>query len=345
MKFSTNSELWTSYLSLLASVPTDNNRTREKIDICKMLIPHILEDMHEWDAYTQVTRKNLGSHITEALQRRNPSESDIRKIFLFLARCVREKEINSSIVPQGVEKRALEYYSQSTELSEDESRERDYLSGGFIKLIVAELGLGIDEKRKEVDGKIAVWEKKIVEFDTRLEKGEALVDRYQRQFNFVGLSSAFQDLASRKSKEQSKHLALLVGVATLLVIPPLLQFWYDDVRILHISSGTLASLNFGKLVPLLILDGLLLYFFRIILKNYYSAKAQVLQLELRYSICAFVEGYADFVKTKALFKDGESALSKFESLIFSGIAADETKIPSTFDGLDQISDFIAKIKK
>nr|WP_202819706.1 hypothetical protein [Thaumasiovibrio occultus] len=67
-----------------------------------------------------------------------------------------------------------------------------------------------------------------------------------------------------------------------------------------------------------------------------------MQLELRQTLCQFIQSYADYAK-EIKAKDGAS-LEKFENLIFSGILADSDKVPSTFDGLEQIGAMLKSIK-
>lgn len=91
----------------------------------------------------------------------------------------------------------------------------------------------------------------------------------------------------------------------------------------------------GKYMPVAVIEILLLYFFRISLVHFNSTKAQLLQLEVRMAVCGFIEDYAKFTK-----ENKDQDLSKFESMIFSSIASVEEKIPSTFDGMDQLSELI-----
>ena len=94
-------------------------------------------------------------------------------------------------------------------------------------------------------------------------------------------------------------------------------------------------------VPLLLtifsLEFILIYFFRIVLFNYRSAKAQLLQIELRMSLCEFIQDYSKY--SVEIRKDNEEALKGFENLIFSGIAIEDSKIPTTFDGLAALNNF------
>jgi hypothetical protein len=77
--------------------------------------------------------------------------------------------------------------------------------------------------------------------------------------------------------------------------------------------------------------------------NYKSTKAQLLQIDLRRSLCKFVQSYAEY--SGKMKKDNNASLEKFETLIFSGIVSGEDKFPSTFDGIEQIGSLVNAIKK
>jgi hypothetical protein len=59
-------------------------------------------------------------------------------------------------------------------------------------------------------------------------------------------------------------------------------------------------------------------------------------------LCEFIQSYADY--SANIKKQDSSALEKFENLIFSGVVSEPEKLPSTYDGLDQLADFIKSIK-
>lgn len=109
-----------------------------------------------------------------------------------------------------------------------------------------------------------------------------------------------------------------------------------------ISQNPAISTHLLNLLPLISLEIILLYFFRVVLHNYKSIKAQVLQIELRQTLCQFIQNYADY--SKEIKKGDPTALEKFESLIFSGIISDAENLPSTFDGMDQIGKLLSSLK-
>lgn len=73
-----------------------------------------------------------------------------------------------------------------------------------------------------------------------------------------------------------------------------------------------------------------------------SIQSQLLQLDLRMTLCRFIQSYADYaVDLKKKHPDG---FEKFESLIFSPLVSSDDKVPNTFDGLDQLSSVVNIVK-
>jgi hypothetical protein len=60
------------------------------------------------------------------------------------------------------------------------------------------------------------------------------------------------------------------------------------------------------------------------------------------ALCQFIQNYAEY--SKEIKTKDKSALEKFENLIFSGIVSDEQNLPSTFDGIEQLSKLADAIK-
>ena len=97
-----------------------------------------------------------------------------------------------------------------------------------------------------------------------------------------------------------------------------------------------------SVVPMITLQIILVYFFRVALSNFKSINAQLLQIELRKTLCQFIQSYATYAKE--MKESDKTSLEKFENLIFSGLITNEENLPSTFDGLEQIGKIIQSIK-
>lgn len=201
-------------------------------------------------------------------------------------------------------------------------------------------------------------------------------------FNFLGLSAAFNQFYKSKRNYLWQSLAMMVVIGIALFVIPL--FSLSRVDKLNFGQSQLKQLDeqvvaIKKLsdkqdkqqsktskeiitnlesirkqielnilkqyavfaLPLLAVEFLLLYFFRIVLHSYTNSRSQIMQLQLRNSVCQFIENYVKFRKDN---KEVESGFEKFEALVFSGLAPSDDKVPSTFDGLEQLSKLIKDAK-
>ncbi len=166
----------------------------------------------------------------------------------------------------------------------------------------------------------------------RLEK--SLKDQ-KKGFGFVHLQEGFSDLKKIKEEEIDiwQHRLKMLGMVLLML--PLLIFMFG----FPFSSVWNGYSHYdSKILPLVSIEIILLYFFRICLLNYKSAQSQLMQIELRMALCRFIEHYAEFSQK---FKETE-ALRKFENMIFSAILPNPEKLPATFYGVDELKNLLKK---
>ena len=196
----------------------------------------------------------------------------------------------------------------------------------------------VDEPKSEFHKMAETLTKKEKEISDKLnehqEKADEMIKFIKTQetdLNFVGLSNAFQRM--KKEKESSKN-----GILIWLVVFFLMLCCIPIYTFLNYNGTTVIS--WLKIVPLVTLEIIFLYVFRIFYQQFLFIKSELLQLDLRVNLCAFIEGYMEF---KGKHKDDTVHL--FEQLIFSNIISDEKKVPSTVDGLDTLAKLISEIKK
>ena len=174
------------------------------------------------------------------------------------------------------------------------------------------------------------WDRELVSQNSLLEAQKAEVEKlrdnlreYEQGFNFVGLHKGFSNLSKQKNKEAFWLFCSLIGMGIVIISSLFMNAFYFTTK------------DWIMLIPFISMEVILIYFFRIILINHRSVKAQIIQIELRKTLCEFIQNYAEYSqKIKATDK---VALEKFENLIFSGILSNPENIPSTFDGMEQIS--------
>ncbi|WP_249409255.1 hypothetical protein [Acinetobacter sp. SFB] len=192
-----------------------------------------------------------------------------------------------------------------------------------------------DETVSKIDTWSSEFDKKIVAVETLKNK----LDTYETGFNFVGLYQGFTQLSMTKGKELTdlKWQYYILGV--ILLILPIAELIYVFCNLETLELNKLIFL----VIPTITLLIILFWFFRIILNEIKSIKSQIMQLELRMTLCQFIQSYAD--SSKDLKEKNPDGFEKFENLIFSSIVSSDDKIPATFDGLDSLSTFIKAFKK
>lgn len=161
------------------------------------------------------------------------------------------------------------------------------------------------------------------------------------EYNFVGLSNGFRTLREQKQKEldwQNGAYYILMAIIILLIISK--SVW---------SANYLVSNNFDSPIFIIVTIStvlflfILLYFFRISLVNVKSIKSQILQIDLRLTLCQFIHNYDS--DTKELREGMKESFERFESVIFSPIVATEDQMPATFDGLEQLTGLLSSFNR
>lgn len=166
-----------------------------------------------------------------------------------------------------------------------------------------------------------------------IEEIQKSLEEQKSEYNFVGLSNGFRALREQKKKEldwQNGAYYILMAIIILLIISK--SVW---------SANYLVSNNFDSPVFIIVTIStvlflfILLYFFRISLVNVKSIKSQILQIDLRLTLCQFIHNYDS--DTKDLREGMKESFERFESVIFAPIVATEDQMPATFDGLEQLT--------
>lgn len=162
------------------------------------------------------------------------------------------------------------------------------------------------------------------------------------EYNFIGLSSGFKDLKKQKAKELCTqnwiHYLLMLSVIAIIVIKFIWSINYLENS--NFDNTTLIVTTISAILVVFII----LYFFRITLINIKSVKSQILQIDLRLTLCQFIHNY-ETDTTKLRSKDMKESFDRFESVIFAPIVATEDQMPATFDGLEQLTGIIGSFNK
>jgi hypothetical protein len=138
-------------------------------------------------------------------------------------------------------------------------------------------------------------------------------------------------------KSQLLQLKCFGFLSTVPLIAEMVVLYLNRTDLSDVKHALLLSI-----IPTVSLVAIFIYYFRILLYNYKATKSQLLQIELRKTLCRFIQHYSEY--SSKLKQQDQDALSKFENVIFSGIVSDEEKLPSSYDGIEQLGSLIKSIK-
>lgn len=186
--------------------------------------------------------------------------------------------------------------------------------------------------------KIDTWNNEFQEKKSAVEILKDKLDTYQTAFNFVGLYQGFSSLLKKKVDELDSLKIQYFFIGLIIISIPLLELAWVFDNLNSIDSTKVLFIVFPTLTLLFVL----FWFFRIVLHNIKSVKSQIMQLELRMTLCQFIQSYAE--KSKELKEANKEGFEKFENIIFSSIVSSDENIPSTFDGMEHVSNLLKNFK-
>lgn len=325
--------------------------TKQRLETCRETINYIIKKPYLFDETCKYNIKHIGKSYISYLQNFTGSTDEINTIHAYCYRflCELEFSMNKEELlddePEEIKKR-IEISLTPNQLHTSQITYAAYLMPAHItrELIKHKNIHSINNLEENFSKANNINEKINKELEDKIKEVELIknkLDEYKTAFNFVGLHKGFDNLVSQKNNEKC-HNSLLLTVLALLVIAPVAAASYYTIS--QLLKGTPISIDYLiSAAPVLSLEIVLIYFFRIVLANNRSLKTQIMQLELRKSLCEFIQSYADYakdIKTK-----DQGSLEKFENIIFSGIIAEPEKLPSTYDGLEQIGSLIKELRK
>ncbi len=218
------------------------------------------------------------------------------------------------------------------------------MPANIVKRLINDTNIGafkdFEEKKVEAEKLKEKWDEEIKSKELIVATLKDKLEKYKIGFNFVGLYQGFSILAEKKKKEAFLLFCSLIMMGILILIPLIAEIIFA-VTNLYGDKG-LGIDHIIVLIPIISIEIILIYFFRVILLNHRSVKAQIMQIELRQTLCQFIQSYTDY--SSEIKKQDDKALEKFENLIFSGVLSDPEKFPSIFDGIEQIGNLIKNIK-
>ncbi|WP_342754796.1 hypothetical protein AAGQ96_02875 [Pantoea sp. MBD-2R] len=335
----------TSYRNALSRFVADSQFEKERNEFIHASLKSFLTEPETWDSKTQVNIDYISHNFINDLKSEDLSTEGIDEIFSTCFRFVLEFYINhpremsqSFISMKSFAIHQVDNFSPSAKLQIEYALREMPIN--ILKSILHNEDFtalrqlpSITQKTENLKNS---WD---ADLNDRIERINALEDSLKKQefaFNFVGLYKGFNDLSIQKKEEYIWARRALILLGILLLSPMVFELIYFKNGENQSHSGLI------KLIPIASLTLIFIYFFRIALRNFSSIKAQIVQIELRKSLCQFIQNYAEY--SKQIKSKDHNPLEKFEEIVFSNIMPTEDKIPSTFDGLESLASLMNSLK-
>jgi hypothetical protein len=347
-----NAKVLASFLRKAEASHIEDESRAARLSISREIMGYIYKSPSGWDERCTFNIKHIGDQFLQWLRdfdQTKPTHIDHIYSMSYRFLC----EFDFLVGPGkelGMELRLIKNKIEhdSAEMDDDVRSQIIYASyvmpANIAKDFINDANIGVfkdfEQKKVEAEELKKKWDEEIKSKESAAEALKDKLEKYKVGFNFVGLYQGFSDLAKKKAKEALWLFLSLIGMGVLILSPLVAE-------IVFAVTGMYGDKSLGidhliVLVPIISIEIILIYFFRVILLNHRSVKAQIMQIELRQTLCQFIQSYADYASE--IKKKDDKALEKFESLIFSGVISDPEKLPSTFDGIEQIGNLIKSVK-
>lgn len=201
------------------------------------------------------------------------------------------------------------------------------------------------ESFKKIDpfiSKIKDWEDTFQAKEAAVTGLESRLEDSKQTYDFVLLNAGFKSLYDQKKDELEDPTSNYKWIFRFILIIPILEILFFSCLVSREIAINPATIWY-MLIPSISLILFLFYFYRINLQEAHSIKSQMMQLELRMALCQFIHNYADDSET--LHKKNEKGFEKFENIIFSPLVSSDDKIPTTFDGMEQLAKLVSEFRK
>jgi len=347
-----NAQVLGKFLRKAESAHVEDDVRAKRLSISKEIIGYMYKTPEEWDERCTFNIKHVGNQFLQWVRDFDSSKNDhIDHIFCIAYRFLCEFDFLVGPGQElGMELRRIKGQIENDVAEMDDTVRSQIIYASYVmpaniaKEFINDSNIAsfreFEAKKSEAETLKKLWDEEIKVKKAETDAIKEKLSEYKTGFNFVGLYKGFEKLGENKDKEAAKLFWALIVMGIVILLPLLIEI---IVAASGVYQGKVLGLDhLFVIIPLISVEIIMIYFFRVILQNLTSVRAQKMQIELRQTLCQFIQSYAEY--SEKMKKQDKTALEKFENLIFSGILADPEKLPSTFDGIDQIGNLVKSLK-
>lgn len=197
-------------------------------------------------------------------------------------------------------------------------------------------------KLNEANNAINTWNSTFETKRDEVENLENKLEEYKTKYDFVLLNKWFKQRYEQKKEELKSRKEGYSAFGAMLFFTPLCSIALFIFLYFSLGEQGLKFIIYLSL-PVTTFMIIVFYFVRVGLQHVRSVQSQMMQLELRMALCQFIYNYAE--DSEKLHKKNSSGFEKFENIIFSPLVSSDDKIPTTFDGMEQLAKLIGEFRK
>ncbi|RRZ95823.1 hypothetical protein [Erwinia sp. 198] len=336
-----------SYRFLLEKPAELNLFQSERNETIVYLLTIMATNPRIWDEKTQFNIRHISQKLYSRLINADISDKGADYVFASLFRFFIEEYLSEPEEFSPDYQKIRDFARENIDKFSSGAREQvryalqDMTTSLFKQLINGdEINLLRDyvSAKREAEQLITDWNKDLKERQDAVENLRKTLKEQKDAYNFVGLYKGFESLGNAKNNQLGWARAVLIALGVILptvILMESLYFFFPGRKL----SGPYDLVGFLPAISLMVI---LIYYFRVALSNYNSIRSQIMQIELRKSLCQFIQSYAEYSFT--IKSKDSNLLNKFEDVIFSNIMASEDKVPSTFDGIEHLASLIGSFK-
>lgn len=344
-----NQSIINKFISKLDVAAATTEFEEKRNTYIKYLLKRFVKQADAWQKYCEYSVEILGLEFIENIKDSEFTKDELNLIFAYAYRFLIERFLTSKYELDHVES-DIQYFAVNCITSFDWGAQRhiEFTTSGMPLYIFKQMANSdaIDSFREfnklaaEANANRENWNKEIDEKTAKIESLKETLEQYENAFNFVGLYQGFDELHSEKKEERKKLTSWLVTLGAVIGVGLISELIYIFAKLEELTKNENGVIY--TIFPTLSLVLIFTYFFRVLLSNHKSVRSQIMQIELRKTLCRFIQDYSKY--SQEIKKDDKDSLQKFENIIFSNILGDDGHIPSTFDGLEQITKAIKAAK-
>ena len=346
-----NKGLITGTISKLAEIRhslSTGEEEKEKASFCISVLQLMRASDDVWNVQCPYNYEKIGDSFNNMLLSINSGSIDFNNEFLIC--CIRfliEKSLYLKRVNKNDEEiNNLVMDARRIATSDEDKLYFSYVISDAFKIDILNRYIGYiggedfqaflnyEKYVEEIKGRLKTSLEEINEAKEEASRIAKILEEQKITGTFVELEKGFSLMLDRIKKAKNWTFGWLLAISAIIIAIPTARIFYP----IAVSDASI----WEKLVPLIGVELILIYFFRVTLKHYYSLQTQIMQLDFRYSLCQFIGAYSEY--SRKIKEANGNALDKFESLIFSNLLSESDNIPSTFDGLDNLASLINNMR-